>query len=567
MTTMDPKQQQHKRRRLVIFAGPHKSASSSVETFFQRFASNRGGRGGRVVAAAAAGNNTNNNERLSALDGWVWPWNPKLGGSYQSSKAFAILVNERNQQQKSSSSSSSSVGVCALCQKVYQSILLALKEYPTTNLIVGTEEFDRFGTTPWSHRDGIGAIRDLINVIQKQIHQVNKEVERDQPLGGMIQVEIVINYRRPRKDQWISIWRQLCRIDKKTYSEFMCPPLPSNIITNNYDFVRLWEYLDAVANPLGLVVAILNQLGSNSQVISGDSNYNDRLVVSKVHIIDMQGITDAGLDISHVIACQVLGAQPCLNGWLSLQGNAVDYPPQNHTDRQTTVVTALQENKKIGDPNLSINQLQDMETLFRLRDCSYRNQLESYLPTTTTSSTGQSPTSSVHIHYGESIWDGCPSSEQQHMERTSLSTDDMLEFLQDQVGCGSGRRSLSKANVLRWKKVMTAKAHDETRNVTIPSINQLSNNFPAVAIDKDSIVVGSVYDTQRSLMRPILSKNNKNHIDDASSLYRTAWIHSLVLLIIIIVLLVANLFHQFSNTKKRTGHHSNNKNKTRIGIR
>ena len=158
----------HHPRRLIIFAGPHKSASSSVQEFFHLYASNH-----------------DINRRLPAFDGWTWPWNPKRGGKYQSRKAFAVLVNERQTRPE-------------LCQKVYGSILRALKEDPSTSLIVGTEEFDRFGTTPWSHRDGIAAIRDLMALVQRQVREVEADGTKSTSLLCQLDVEIVVNYGQER---------------------------------------------------------------------------------------------------------------------------------------------------------------------------------------------------------------------------------------------------------------------------------------------------------------------------------------------------------------------------------
>jgi hypothetical protein len=92
-----------------------------------------------------------------------------------------------------------------------------------------------FGAAPWLHRNGIDdAIQGVYNITQPREFQV------------------VVNYRRPRRDQWISIWKQLTRSEPKPYSEFICNE-------NVEEQLRIWKCLDCVANPLGLVQALLQQ--------------------------------------------------------------------------------------------------------------------------------------------------------------------------------------------------------------------------------------------------------------------------------------------------------------------
>lgn len=105
-------------------------------------------------------------------------------------------------------------------------------EWVHPNIIWGTEELDRFGKVPWSGRNGLLAMEKVWDLIR------------------LPQLEVIVNYRRPHRDQWISIWKQLTRMDGNvTYSEFIC---------DEEQYSRLWEYLDCVANPLGFVEALVN---------------------------------------------------------------------------------------------------------------------------------------------------------------------------------------------------------------------------------------------------------------------------------------------------------------------
>lgn len=106
------------------------------------------------------------------------------------------------------------------------------------NLVLGSEELDRFGKAPWSGRNGIQVIQNLAKLLNHPA------------------MEVVVNYRTPRQEQWFSIWKPLSTLDAEiegkpdsTYSEWICT-----------DYDKVWEYLDCVANPLGLVQALLTSL-------------------------------------------------------------------------------------------------------------------------------------------------------------------------------------------------------------------------------------------------------------------------------------------------------------------
>ena len=305
----------------MLFAGPHKSASSSVQEFFMRYASNQ-----------------KSKEKHPALINWTWPYNPRRG-MFLPRKGFAPLVSRYENEDLR----------FALYKKIYR----LWNNATFGNIILGSEEFDRFGATPWSHRNSSLAIRDILQFTRP----------RD--------FRIVVNYRTPRHEQWISIWKQLTRTELLAYKDYLC----------EFEYLRIWEYLDSVANPLGLVQHFRKQ-GWN------------------VTLIDMMGVARDRRDVAHVVACEVLKV-PCHDGWL-------DGPEQ------------IFQNTKSGDPGVSDQQLIEMEWLFRLRDCAYRESLE------------QDP--GLQILHRYSLWHGCPESAPKSLLNTTL----LLNLLQNQVGCGDG---------------------------------------------------------------------------------------------------------------------------------
>ena len=374
-------QDQHEERRMVVLLGPHKSASSSVQEFFVIHAS--GGRKG---------------DRLHhpSLFNWTWPFIARRR-SYLTRKGFAPLVTEE-------------VGfhgrIWKIMRKVWNGSTAATADINTTtgtdlpaqsqqkHMIWGSEELDRFGPTPWSHRNGLQVIQQA--------------VQRMPPT----RLDLVVNYRRPRQDHWLSIWKQLYRktTDNKvsSYATFLCDP---------DDQVRIWEYLDCVANPLGLVTALLEAFPSTTTSTT-----------TTVHLLDMQGIAALHRDVGHVVACDILQV-PCTDHhWLP----QIDHP--------------IVQNSRSRPSGLTMDQLDDMEWILRYRDCSYRRQLLSPPPppllvAQPPGSTPNASASSLFLHYAETLWEGCEEvddddDDDDSMYRYGRNTTWLLEHLQSQVGCG-----------------------------------------------------------------------------------------------------------------------------------
>ncbi len=328
-------------RRLVIFVGPHKSASSTVQEFFVQYATGRP-----------------KYRKVKALIGWRWPLLPS--SAIPARKQWARLVYPQSDLRP-------------LLQKALQK---TVAEFP--NVVVGSEEFDRFGKTPWSHRDGIRAVQQLIDWATT---------------NSTTQVDVVINYRTPRQAQWISIWKQLMSLEENlhnrestTYREWICQNHSEH--DDDYD-KKVWEYLDCVANPLGLTVAFLQALSQNTHVT----------------LIDMGGVARRNLDIAHVSACHVLGL-PCKDGWVrginrTLVVNPKSRPLEGVTPRQ----------------------LEELEWLLQQRDCTYRKTLQDF-----------EHQKRLSIVYPENLtWKHC-------REETTINfrnTTYLLYAMQSQFGCQS----------------------------------------------------------------------------------------------------------------------------------
>ena len=237
----------------MVFVGPHKSASSTVQEFLVQYATGRP-----------------RYRKLKAFQEWRWP--VVKSSPIPARKQWARLAFE---ERENSRNSSFKQGLRDALNEAYEK---------ASKVAVGSEEFDRFGPVPWSGRDGTVAIQEIIDW--------SFPVSR---------VDVVVNFRSPRSSQWISIWKQLMSLDEQdgkvspvTYPEWIC-----NDGRDPLGTAKVWEYLDCVANPLGLALHLLETLPATV----------------KVWLIDMGGVSYQGLDIAHVSACHVLGL-PCKDGWV-----------------------------------------------------------------------------------------------------------------------------------------------------------------------------------------------------------------------------------------------------------
>lgn len=147
---------------MVVFAGPHKSASSSVQELFVEYANNE-------------------EPKHPSFQNWTWP----LVTSelyFLPRKGFAPLVTAGSEHHPA---------IWKRLLEVWHAKSETTGEWVHPNIIWGTEELDRFGKVPWSGRNGLLAMEKVWGLIRPP------------------QLEVVVNYRRPCRDQWISIWKQL----------------------------------------------------------------------------------------------------------------------------------------------------------------------------------------------------------------------------------------------------------------------------------------------------------------------------------------------------------------------
>lgn len=152
--------------------------------------------------------------------------------------------------------------------------------------------------------------------------------------------EIVIQSRSPRTVHLISLWKQETQpISHQhepwyefSFQQYVCSNVTDKLMT---------ERLRHIINPLG---------------VAHDMVYKYQL---PTYFMDMAGIARKEHDVSHAFACSVMRVQ-CTedNKWVrGLEG------------------VTMQRNAREGDPVLSNEQMNQMENVFRQRDCAYKNEL------------------------------------------------------------------------------------------------------------------------------------------------------------------------------------------------
>jgi hypothetical protein len=304
------------------------------------------------------------------LQGWIWP--PILEDDlsklfqyasqeqqptkeYPTHKAFNYMVTEPNNRD---------------VQIFFLNRIENSWKESKHGIILGGEEFDRITSTPDTHYDATTVIKHIIQKLNILPHQVT----------------IVLNYRTPRVEQWISSYKQMKKVGATVhYYHYVCTE-------DHYDF--LIELLDNGLNPLRLAYEFRHK-----------HNWN-------VKLFDMGGVQESKTDIAHAIACKVL-VEPfnndgCRYSWLS--------DLYNTTYHSNEIETELQIPKEKTD---------ELELLFRERDCYYQNVLQN--------------DDGFKVLYADTLWNGCSNDDVDLKELYKQLTDSdyFLQALKVNRRCGS----------------------------------------------------------------------------------------------------------------------------------
>jgi len=208
-------------------------------------------------------------------------------------------------------------------------------------MILGTTEFD---TAVGKHTKGLEAMKRVVEHLSPQPDEVT----------------VVLNYREPRIDQWVSVWwgrheQELLEESKDlTYQEYMCD---TDLLAKNE------EIMETTMNPMGIAKSVVDQGW-------------------KVTLVDMTGVEKAGRDAPTVIACDVVGA-------VCDEGPNGKYL-RNHPDHP------FHENSTLLESTEALQNQDNVEAAERAllgRDCAYEPLLKG----------------KVEVVHNASVWSTCHS--------------------------------------------------------------------------------------------------------------------------------------------------------------
>lgn len=288
--------------RLVVLAGPRRSATSSVAEFMHKY-------------ARGAQPNHKSGKIYHPLANYRWPL---VYGEYTNQteidepyKRFNHLVTDPTNRE--------------VQDEILEAIKTDYEQVGVNAVIFGGEEFDQVGISSPKGYDAIKAVKTVVDYVQ---------------VPGEC-VTILLNYRVPRFEHWLSLYSSLTVDAEKNPPEYM--PYEEHMCEDESSTRRL-EELGTSMNPMYLAETYLNAEGG----------------AWNVQMIDMGGIEEFGTDISHTIGCKILG------GKCDDEGRWV----KGHIE-ETIINKALERDFK----TLPKEEIDQSEKLFRYRDCSYEEDL------------------------------------------------------------------------------------------------------------------------------------------------------------------------------------------------
>ncbi|VEU34004.1 unnamed protein product [Pseudo-nitzschia multistriata] len=291
-------------------------------------------------------------ERSSSFDGWIWPSVNNDLIKKPPHRVFDLLVQYPSDED--------------IQRAVIEAIVDSWK-IATNGVIIGSLDFDKTGENPYSDYDPIKALKRVVEA-----------------LGiSSSQVIVSVTYSSPRIDQWSAVWNN--HFDTNGYENFVC--------SDGVESSKRWEWLDTVMNPFKIA-----------------KTYRDQ--GWDVVVIDQEGTINDGLEVAHVIACEVMKSVKCDGGWVTGLKSAVS-------------------NQLITYPmdSLAEEDRWDLEQIFRERDCFFKYQLKH-----------ESNFSIIHQH---TAWSSC-SNQHQSFYRKFANTDFVLDLLRSQKQCGENIVDVSK---------------------------------------------------------------------------------------------------------------------------
>ena len=305
-------------KQLIFFAGPHGTYENQIKTYLHNW----------------------------NIHGWKWP--KPNDERHKDHNLLDLLVTDPN-----------SVSLDGMYNQIYESW-----QTSKHGMIIGSEFFDQIG--PYAKYDAIGAMDALVETLSV-------------PPKNVL---VILNYRRTRIDQWISMW-QKAKI--KSYRNFMCD--------SQYDVDALEERMDMIGSQM-------NPLNAAYEYLEGGWN---------VKLIDIEGVHQSNRDVSHVIVCDIL------LGNCNADGLLVGHE-KSRTISEQDLPTLSEE--------LSVTESNKITSLFQYRECDFQKDLHPFMEE-----------GKFEVLFNDDFWRACDPS-MSHLYR-QIGDDEvrMYEALLSQLEC------------------------------------------------------------------------------------------------------------------------------------
>ena len=491
-------------QKLVILAGPHESSwfTSSTTTTSSSSWNNDDDDNDEHDVYRFFSKHARNEDRLlseqslPALENWTWPYHPRADDPYAYDDLVKLTTttnhhsshkHQHHSNANSNANSKNSEDHPDNQQQQYQdedrkrelwSTILAIwghkrithgdynhhhNLYPkmVNNVIVGTDEFDRLPPyTTFTHRNGLESLQTLLRLTDVPATTFTSTTSTASTPRR--DVTIVVNYPFPRAQHWIALWKHQIAY-RTSYKGLFCATY-TTLSNGTRPIYQNWvtEVAMTAANPLR-AVQVYRQQGWN------------------VSLMDTSGIQKAGTTLPQAIACQVLkvpcgkssssggsgrsgggssgSSQP--KGWIDGYYQTHNDQPWNGQEPTPTPKEHQQQQQPSLSPRLSHEQLQQLEWVFRQRDCYYKNVL------------WDDP--GVTIHYQDSLLflEDCgttssSSSPTQLQTDLALNATLFVSLLESIVGCGSDPKAIHA--LLSPTTITTTTATTTTKDIPFLSL-------------------------------------------------------------------------------------------------
>lgn len=242
--------------RLVVLAGPRRSATSSVAEFLYKYA-----RGTQP--------NHKQGKIYHPLAKFRWP----LVYGEHSNKTETEMPYKRYNHLVTDPDNK------PLRDEILEAIKRDWDQGGVNAVIFGGEEFDQVPFTQANMKSKSEKNYNAIEAVQAVVDYIQAPPEC---------VTILLNYRVPRFEHWVSLYSSLM-VDGGTMENDEFMPYEEHMCEDKSSTDRVQE-LGTSMNPMFLAESYL----------AASSGWN-------VQMIDMGGVADFGSDISHTIACEILG--------------------------------------------------------------------------------------------------------------------------------------------------------------------------------------------------------------------------------------------------------------------